>query len=78
MIKEIESNPIRYEEYWLLRVIQEDNNGNKKCIAERKCSMPPMVQYIVNMLLSYPKDCFISVEHNYRLVESEAYIFPSV
>lgn len=68
MIKEIEQN-IRYEEYWLLRVIQEDNNGNKKCVAERKCSMPPTEQIIVNILLNYHKDCFISVEHNYRLVD---------
>lgn len=67
MIREIERKPIKYEEYWVLRGI--DDTGNKKQVfAEREFVTPPTEQDIVDFLMT-TKCSFVSLEHNYRLVK---------
>lgn len=67
MLRELKQNPIRYEEFWAARVIQD--LGNKKTVYKEVIfDTVPTEADIVSLLVSIPKDCFVSVEHNYRLV----------
>lgn len=67
MIREIERKPIRYEEFWVLRAIDDEIN-KKVVVGEQKCTTPPTEQDIVDYLQNM-RCSFVSVEHNYRLLE---------
>lgn len=70
MIREIEVKPIRYEEFWTVRVIRENKNGAYECVNERRFSTQPTEQEIVDILMNNASDCFVSVLHNYKLLTS--------
>lgn len=67
MIREIERKPIRYEEFWVLRAIDNENN-KKVVVGEQKHPIPPTEQDIVDYLQNM-KCSFVSVEHNFRLIK---------
>lgn len=68
MIREISQKTIKYREYWVARVIQDC--GSKKVVySEHFFENMPTQQEIVDILTRVPKDCFISVVHNYQLVD---------
>lgn len=67
MIREIERKPIRYEEFWVLRAIDDEIN-KKVVVGEEKHCTPPTEQDIVDYLQNM-RCSFVSVEHNYRLIK---------
>lgn len=68
MNKTYQTKPIRYKEYWLLRVIAED--GLKKSVyKEVEFEKEPTTEDIIKTLLEVPSNCFVSVEHNYRILD---------
>lgn len=69
MIKEIERKPIRYEEFWVVRVIRANKHGAYECVNERTFPTSPTEQEIVDVLMDNSSDCFVSVMHNYKLVD---------
>lgn len=66
MIKEIFQIPLQYEEYWVLRAVN-DTRDKKVVVSEREFGVPPTEQEIFDYL-NLTKCSFVSVEHNYRLV----------
>lgn len=68
MIREIKQEPIKYEEYWVVRVIQ-DCGTSKKCYSEFEYPVPPIEKEIIEALKRAPGNCFVTVEHNYRLLQ---------
>lgn len=46
MIREIKQEPIKYEEYWVIRIIH-DCGCEKKCVAEYEYPASPSTQDIV-------------------------------
>lgn len=67
MFREIERQPIKYEEFWVARVIRKNLNNSYECVNEIKFSTPPTEQEIVDVLMNNASDCFVSVVHNYKL-----------
>lgn len=71
MIREIERKPIKYEEYWVARIVLEENN-KKEVVKEIKFTTPPTQQEIAEILMMIFSDkYFVSVVHNYRLVKEQ-------
>ena len=68
MIRKIEREPIKYEEFWVVRVIRANIHNGYECVGERTFDTPPTQEEIVNVLMDNASDCFVSVEHNYKLV----------
>lgn len=66
MIKTINQEPIRYEEYWVIRIIQYCG-GSKKVYDEIRCKNEPTEKEIVNALIGKPANCFAVTSHNYAL-----------
>ena len=69
MIREIERKPIKYSDYYVARVIQ-DCESSKVVYKEIHFESMPTDQEIVQILTEVPSDCFISVIHNYRLIQN--------
>lgn len=67
MIREIKQDPIKYEDYWVIRVIQ-DCGTSKRCYSEAEYDSYPTENEVVKTLNIVPANCFVTVEHNYRLV----------
>ena len=72
MIKTINQKPIRYEEYWVIRIIQ-DCGSSKKVYDEIRCENEPTDKEIVNALINKPENCFATVSHNYALCYDEPF-----
>lgn len=68
MIKEINQKPIRYKEYWVIRIVSEEGNKKNVC-REIEYSTEPTEADIVRTLIEIPTYCFVSIEHNYRLLD---------
>lgn len=58
------------EEYWVIRVIKDTGNL-KQVVKEIPLPSEPSKEEIAQVLLNCDRDCFISVEHNYRLVNGK-------
>ena len=57
---------VKYIEYWVVRVIH-DIGSSKVVKDEFKFPTPPTEQDIVEILLKYNEDYFVTVSHNYKL-----------
>lgn len=68
MIHEIERKPLLYEDYYVLRGIQDKGNI-KTVIVEKRFDMKPTEQDIVEFLLNNENIDFVSENHNYRLMK---------
>lgn len=68
MIIEMEKKiKVVYEKYWVVRIIQD--TGNKKVVYnEVEYDREPTDEEIISNLVDVPRNCFISVEKNYRFV----------
>ena len=57
---------IKYREYWVIRVI-EDNHTSKRCTREVILETPPTEQEVLEELIKCKDNEFINVAHNYKL-----------